>query len=150
MLKYFMDSLHPYVAFAVLPLFAFTAAGFSLRDLSLHQAVAPLPLATVVALWIGKPLGIFGLAGLGAVLKLARRPTGAAWSEILGVAMLCGCGLTVSLFLAEATVGGVVARGEAAIRLAVAAGSALSALSGAALLASAQRRRLDAGNDALG
>jgi len=149
-LKFFMDSLHPYVAFAVLPLFAFTAAGFSLRDLTLAQAAGALPLAIAAALWLGKPLGVFGISGLAAVFKLARRPTGAGWAEILGVAMLSGVGLTVSLFFAAVASGGAPARAEAATRLAVAAGSLLSALSGATLISWAQRRRSEKGEDVSG
>ncbi|MFI4933814.1 MAG: Na+/H+ antiporter NhaA [Caulobacterales bacterium] len=150
LLKYFMDSLHPYVAFAVLPLFAFTAAGFSLGDISPAQLVAPVPIAIVLALWLGKPLGVFGLSILTMTLKIARRPTGALWVEILGVAMLCGVGLTVSLFLSGVTLGGGPAQGQAAVRLAIVAGSALSALSGAALLAWAQARRVELGEEDLG
>jgi len=147
-LKFFMDSLHPYVAFAILPLFAFTAAGFSLRDLTPAEAVGALPVAIAAALWLGKPLGVFGVPALAALFKLARRPSGAGWTELLGVAMLSGIGLTVSLFFVAIASGGVPARAEAATRLAVAAGSLLSALSGAALIGRAQRRRTELGEDA--
>ncbi|MBV9993666.1 MAG: Na+/H+ antiporter NhaA [Caulobacteraceae bacterium] len=147
-LKYFMDSLHPYVAFAVLPLFVFTAAGCSLRDVSLADLTKPVPLGLVLALWTGKPLGVFGFSWLATVLKLARRPTGAAWAELLGVAMLCGVGLTVSLFLVALTPG-PGGREQAAVRLAILAGSVLSAASGAALLSWAQGRRTTWGEDAV-
>jgi NhaA family Na+:H+ antiporter len=150
MLKYFMDSLHPYVAFAVLPLFAFTAAGFSLRDIAPTELLAPVPLGVVLALWLGKPLGVFGFSALTIAVRVARRPTGAALAEILGVAMLCGVGLTVSLFFLGATLGGGPARGEAAVRLAVAMGSGLSAIGGAALLDRAARRRTARGEDVIG
>jgi NhaA family Na+:H+ antiporter len=147
MLKYFMDSLHPYVAFGILPLFAFTAAGFSLRDVSLADALAPVPLGIVLALWIGKPLGVFGVSALAILAKVARRPTGAAWSELLGVAMLSGAGLTVSFFFVRLAFGGAPARGEAAVRMAVAGASVLSAIGGSLLLDQAQRRRNERGED---
>jgi NhaA family Na+:H+ antiporter len=139
-LKYFMDSLHPYVAFAVLPLFVFTAAGFSLRDIAPGDLRQPLVLGLAVALWVGKPLGVFLFAWAAAALRLARRPIGVAWTEILGIAMLSGAGLTVSLFLADLTLASP-ARGLAAVRLAVVGASALSSACGAALVARADERR---------
>jgi NhaA family Na+:H+ antiporter len=147
MLKYFMDSLHPYVAFGVLPLFAFTAAGFSLRDISPGDLLAPAPLAIALALWIGKPLGVFGFTALASALKVARRPTGASLAEVAGVALLCGAGLTVSYFLVGLTGDGGPARGEAAVRLAVTAASVLSAIGGAAILDASQRARTARNDD---
>ena len=147
MLKYFMDSLHPYVAFGVLPLFAFTAAGFSLRDISVGDVLTPLPLGVALALWIGKPLGVFGFTALTAALKIARRPTGASLAEVLGVGLLCGAGLTVSYFFVGMTGDGGAARAEAAVRLAVAAASLLSAIGGAAILDGAQRARTARSDD---
>jgi NhaA family Na+:H+ antiporter len=147
MLKYFMDSLHPYVAFGVLPLFAFTAAGFSLRDISVGDVLTPLPLGVALALWIGKPLGVFGFTALTAGLKIARRPTGASLAEVLGVGLLCGAGLTVSYFFVGMTGDGGAARAEAAVRLAVAAASLLSAIGGAAILDGAQRARTARSDD---
>ena len=148
MLKYFMDSLHPYVAFGVLPLFAFTAAGFSLRDVGVGDLLAPLPLGIALALWLGKPLGVFGFTALTVSLRIARRPTGATLAEALGVSALCGAGLTVSYFFVGMTDGGGSARGEAAVRLAVMAASVLAAIGGAAVLDVAQRRRTALGEDA--
>jgi NhaA family Na+:H+ antiporter len=142
-LKYFMDSLHPYVAFAVLPLLAFTAAGFSLEDVSPSELARPLPLGTAVALWLGKPIGVFGFSWLAIALRIARRPSGAAWLELLGVALLAGVGLTVSLFFVSLTLGDGSARAQAAVRLATLAGSALAAASGATVLAWAQGRRTE-------
>src|SRR5690348_9307940 len=100
MLRYFMDSLHPYVAFAVLPLFVFTAAGFSLHHFHLHDLAAPAPIALMVGLAIGKPAGVLGACAAGVALKLARRPIETSWRELAGVACLTGVGLTVSYFVA--------------------------------------------------
>jgi NhaA family Na+:H+ antiporter len=134
MLKYFMDSLHPYVAFAVLPLFVFAAAGFSLRHFHLRDLVAPAPLAVMLALAIGKPLGVFGVC-FGAIwLKLARRPTGTTWRELAGVACLCGVGFTVSYFIAG--MGGAAT--PPVIRAAILFGSVLPELAGGWLLGRAQ------------
>jgi NhaA family Na+:H+ antiporter len=141
-LKYFMDSLHPYVAYGVLPLFVFTAAGFSLRDIAPADLRQPLVLGVAIALWVGKPLGVFLFAWAAAALRVARRPIGVAWTEILGVAMLAGAGLTVSLFLVTLTLTGP-ARGLAAVRLAVVAASVVSSACGAALVARADAHRRD-------
>ena len=81
MLKYFSESLHPYVAFLILPAFAFVAAGFSLRGLSLHDVFSPVTLGVALGLFLGKQIGVFGAASLAIGLKLARRPTGAKWIE---------------------------------------------------------------------
>ncbi|HEY1750958.1 MAG TPA: Na+/H+ antiporter NhaA [Caulobacteraceae bacterium] len=138
MLRYFMDSLHPYVAFAVLPLFVFTAAGFSLHHFHVSGLLAPQPLATMLAQVVGKPLGVFGLAAAAVSLKLARRPVGATWLEMLGVALIAGEGFTVSYFLAGA-VGADAA--DATLRAAIFIASALAALAGGLLIDRTQRGR---------
>jgi len=133
-LKTFMDGLHPYVAYGILPLFAFTAAGFSLRDMTLDRAVSPLTIGIVLGLVIGKPLGVFGFAAAAAAAKLGRRPSGASWLQLLGVALLCGAGFTMSLFLGALAFrdGDELVSGQ--IKLAVILGSVLSILGGASLL----------------
>ena len=134
-LKYFMDSLHPYVAFVVLPLFVFTAAGVRVASLHVADLAQPAPLAVVAALAIGKPLGVFGVCAIGLALRRVRPPIGARWIEILAVALLCGVGLAVSSFIV-----GVDAAG-AAVETAVLAASALMAVIGGGLLAWTQRER---------
>jgi len=135
MLKYFMDSLHPYVAFAVLPFFVFTAAGFSLHHFHLRDLAAPAPTAVMLALALGKPLGVFGACAAAISLKAARRPTGTTWRELLGVAALCGVGFTVSYFIADAGPG----QTPATIRAAILIGSAFAATAGEWLLTPPRR-----------
>jgi len=130
MLRYFMDSLHPYVAFAVLPLFVFTAAGFSLHHFHLRDLAAPGPIAVMAGLAIGKPLGVLGACAAGVTLKWARRPTGTSWRELAGVACLTGVGLTVSYYVAG--MGG--AETAAPMRAAILVGSVAAALAGGWLL----------------
>jgi NhaA family Na+:H+ antiporter len=134
-LKYFMDSLHPYVAFAVLPFFVFTAAGFSLHHFHLRELAAPAPAAVMLALAVGKPLGVFGASAAAIALKVARRPTGATWRELLGVAALCGVGFTVSYFIAD----GPAQMSPPTIRAAILIGSALAATAGVWLLSAPRR-----------
>jgi len=136
MLKYFMDSLHPYVAFAVLPFFVFTAAGFSLHHFHLRDLAAPAPTAVMLALAFGKPLGVFGACAAAISLKAARRPTGTTWRELLGVAALCGVGFTVSYFIADAGSGQTP---PATIRAAILIGSAFAATAGEWLLSPPRR-----------
>jgi len=146
-LKYFMDSLHPYVAFGILPLFAFTAAGFSWQALSAHHPASSVVLGVALALMIGKPIGIFGASLLGVALRIGRRPAGTTWLELLGVALLCGVGFTMSLYIGALAFdpGDAIVQGQA--RLGVIAGSLGSVLAGGAVLAWAQARRGGRGED---
>ena len=146
-LKYFMDSLHPYVAFAILPLFAFAAAGFSFQGLGAHQLVSSVPLGIVLALAVGKPIGVFGFSLLAAGLRVGRRPTGTTWWELLGVAMLCGVGFTMSLFIGALAFDAGDGLAQTQARLGVIAGSLASVLTGGALLAWAQVRRARRGEN---
>ena len=134
-LRYFMDSLHPYVAFAVLPFFVFTAAGFSLHHFHLRDLAAPAPAAVMLALALGKPLGVFGASAAAILLKAARRPTGTSWRELTGVAALCGVGFTVSYFIADAG----AAHSAPTIRAAILIGSVFAATVGEWLLSAPRR-----------
>lgn len=139
-LRNYLRTLRPYVDFGVLPLFALTAAGVSLAGVSL-QAGAPLGLAA--ALVIGKPVGVLAATFLAIRTGLARRPTGASWRELWGVAALTGSPLALSLFLT----GLAFAPGEpmaGGLTLAAMTAALVSAVVGALTLgaAAAQRRRL--------
>ncbi|HEY8574298.1 Na+/H+ antiporter NhaA [Phenylobacterium sp.] len=140
-LEDFMESLHPYVAFLILPLFAFSAAGFSLGELRLADVFGPVALGVALGLFLGKQIGVFGAAALMIVLKLARRPTGAKWIELYGVSLLCGIGFTMSLFIGELAFPGADAAAQTQVRVGVIAGSLLSASAGMAVLAWSQARR---------
>ncbi|WP_304164858.1 Na+/H+ antiporter NhaA [Phenylobacterium aquaticum] len=139
----FMRSLHPYVAYLILPLFAFTAAGFSFRGLTLAQLLGPIPIGVALGLFVGKQVGVFGASALAIGLKLARRPTGAKWAELYGVSLLCGVGFTMSLFIGGLAFPLGDAAAQGGVRLGVVAGSVLSALVGMAVLAACQRSRVD-------
>jgi NhaA family Na+:H+ antiporter len=118
--------LHPYVAFGIMPLFAFANAGVSLRGLELG-AGAPLAVSTgiVLGLVVGKPIGIM-LAALAAVrLKIAELPDGVRWSQLLLLGILGGIGFTMSVFIANLAFED--RRLLAAAKFAVLVGSALAA-----------------------
>jgi NhaA family Na+:H+ antiporter len=140
-LEDFMEGLHPYVAFLILPLFAFCAAGFSIRGLGLSDLFGPIALGVAAGLFLGKQLGVFGAAALVIGLKLARRPTGAKWVELYGLSLLCGIGFTMSLFIGQLAFPLSDAAAAAQVRIGVVAGSLASTLAGMAVLAWSQARR---------
>ena len=139
-LEDFMEGLHPYVAYLILPLFAFTAAGFSFADLTMRTLAGPVALGVAAGLVLGKPAGAFGVAALLMALKVARRPTGARWIELVGVCLLCGVGFTLSLYIAALAFPADPLL-QAQARVGVIAGSIISALAGMALLGWSQARR---------
>jgi NhaA family Na+:H+ antiporter len=136
-----MQSLHPYVAYGVLPLFAFTAAGVSLEGFSLGRLLEPAPLGIAAGLFLGKQIGVMAAVWIAVRTGLARRPTGASWLELYGVALLCGIGFTMSLFMSALAFGAdtVVTHRQAV--MGIVTGSVASVLAGAAVLALAARRR---------
>ncbi|MBP6878246.1 MAG: Na+/H+ antiporter NhaA [Phenylobacterium sp.] len=143
-LKHFMESLHPYVAYLILPLFAFAAAGFSFQGLSLSTLANPVPLGIAMGLFVGKQIGVFGFSAAVIGLKLARRPTGAKWLELYGVSLLCGVGFTMSLFIGGLAFDPNDTLAQTEVRMGVIAGSILSAAVGMGVLALAQRQRNEA------
>ncbi|MDR6711700.1 NhaA family Na+:H+ antiporter [Pseudomonas hunanensis] len=91
----------PWVAFLIVPVFGFANAGVSFTHLNLSDALAPLPLAVALGLLLGKQLGVFAGVLLAVKTGLASKPQGASWLQVYGVAMLCGIGFTMSLFIGE-------------------------------------------------
>jgi NhaA family Na+:H+ antiporter len=148
MLQQTMESLHPYVAYAILPLFAFTAAGFSFEGVSPGLIRQPIPLGIFAGLLLGKPIGVFGAAFAAAVLGLGRKPTGANWLEVLGVSLLCGVGFTMSLFIGDLAFPEDM-QSQTQVRLGVALGSLLSGLAGIALLRWCGSRRPEAEDETM-
>lgn len=99
-LKNLEHDLHGPVAFAILPLFAFTNAGLSLAGLTVGDLLHPVTLGVIVGLLVGKPLGILVFVGIMVGLGLAKLPKHATWTQIVGVSFACGIGFTMSLFIA--------------------------------------------------
>jgi NhaA family Na+:H+ antiporter len=94
-----IHALHPWVAFFVLPVFAFANAGVPLDGVTLASLAAPVPLGIALGLVLGKPIGILSAAALAVRLRIAELPADLGWRLIAGAALLCGIGFTMSLFI---------------------------------------------------
>ncbi len=129
--------LHPWVAFVVLPVFAFANAGVSLEGLTFGSLLAPVTLGIMLGLFVGKQIGVFGAVWLAVKLGLARKPEGVTWGMIYGVSILCGIGFTMSLFIGGLAFDGPEA--ARAVRVGVLAASALAAVYGLAVLRATTR-----------
>lgn len=92
-------ALHPWVAYAILPLFAFVNAGLALGGLQAADLLAPLPAGIALGLVVGKPIGIVGVALAMRAVGLARFPDGMDVRAMVGLGLLCGIGFTMSLFI---------------------------------------------------
>ena len=91
--------LSPYVAFGIMPIFAFANAGVSLEGLTFKTLLNPVPLGIVLGLFFGKQIGVFVLSYISIKLKFADKPTGSTWPALYAVSILTGIGFTMSLFV---------------------------------------------------
>ena len=98
-LLFLEEKLHSWVAFAVVPIFGFANAGVSLTGISMENLIDPVPLGVALGLLVGKQVGVFLLAALAIRMGLAKMPEGSNWIQLYGVALLCGIGFTMSLFI---------------------------------------------------
>jgi NhaA family Na+:H+ antiporter len=126
--------LHPWVAFLVLPMFAFANAGVSLQGMRPADLFAPLPLGIAAGLLVGKAIGVFGSSWLLVRAGLAARPKDSSWAQFFGVCVLCGIGFTMSLFIGGLAFEGMDATFETRVKLGVLGGSLLSGVIGALIL----------------
>ena len=135
MLPHLEHKLHPWVAFVVLPIFAFANAGVSLFGASLSDLLNPITLGIAAGLFVGKQLGIFGVCWLTVKMGLAKLPDGANWVQLYGVSLLCGIGFTMSLFIGSLAFEEQGLAYQTSVKVGVLLGSLISAVLGAALLA---------------
>ncbi len=122
--------LHPWVAFGILPLFAFANAGVPLTGLSLASLMQPEPLGIALGLLVGKQVGIFGAAALLISLGWAKRPDDVSWSSLFGMSILCGIGFTMSLFIGSLAFGADDQTRLVLSRIGILAGSLTAAVAG--------------------
>ena len=127
-------ALHPWVAFAVLPMFAFVNAGVSLQGVSLGTLAQGIPLGIALGLVLGKAVGVFGAAWLLIRATGARLPEGASLRQFFGVCVLCGIGFTMSLFIGGLAFAGQDPGYETQVKLGVLCGSLIAGVLGSALL----------------
>ena len=92
-------AISPYVAFGIMPLFAFANAGVSLEGLSFSSLLNKVPLGIVLGLFVGKQLGVFVFSYVSIKLKIAQMPGNSSWYNFYGVGILTGIGFTMSLFV---------------------------------------------------
>ena len=140
-LRLLEQQLHPPVAYAILPLFAFANAGVSLAGLPASAFTDAVPMGIALGLALGKTAGVFGATLLAVGLRMARLPEGSGWLHMLGVAALCGIGFTMSLFIASLAFEEDAARLAVESRLGILAGSLASGLAGYLILRLAIARR---------
>jgi len=93
--------LHPWVAFGILPLFAFVNAGVPILGLSFSDALQPVPLGIALGLVVGNVVGVMVMSAVAVGSRLASLPQGVEWSQVFGTSLLCGVGFTMSLFIAS-------------------------------------------------
>jgi NhaA family Na+:H+ antiporter len=127
-------ALHPWVAFLILPTFAFVNAGVSLAGVDARAMLQGVPLGIAGGLVAGKAIGVFGASWLLVRFAGARLPEGASWRQFFAIAVLCGIGFTMSLFIGGLAFDGQDAAYETQVKLGVLGGSLLSAALGVALL----------------
>ncbi|MES2910018.1 MAG: Na+/H+ antiporter NhaA [Pseudomonadota bacterium] len=133
-------ALHPWVAFAVLPMFAFANAGVSLKGVTLETVFHTVPLGIAFGLLVGKAIGVFGASALLIRFAGAQLPSGASRTQFFGVCVLCGVGFTMSLFIGALAFAGQAAAYETEVKIGVLCGSLLSGVLGALLLLKSTRR----------
>ena len=100
-LKEIEHNLHFWVAFFILPLFAFVNAGVNVTEISFSQMFGSVPLGIILGLFIGKQAGVFGFSWIAIKLNIAELPRGSNWLRLYGVSVLTGVGFTMSLFIAS-------------------------------------------------
>ncbi|MNO30900.1 Na(+)/H(+) antiporter NhaA [compost metagenome] len=132
-LMFLEEKLHSWVAFAVVPIFGFANAGVSLAGISMENLVDPVPLGVALGLLVGKQVGIFLLAALAIRFGLAKLPEGSSWIQLYGVALLCGIGFTMSLFIGNLAFPGSPHLVDE-VKVGVLIGSILAAIGGVTVL----------------
>ena len=127
--------LHSTVSFGILPLFAFANAGISLEGVRLPSLLHPLPLGIAAGLFLGKQIGVFLSSWLAVRMGIARQPEKVSWTSFYGVAILCGIGFTMSLFISALAFEPGSLGQSVDERIGILAGSFLSAIVGYVVLA---------------
>jgi len=142
------NDLHPMVAYFVLPVFAFANAGVNLQNLSLDSLTHPVPVGIALGLFLGKQIGVFSFAWLAIKTGIASKSRDISWLSLYGVAILCGIGFTMSLFIGTLAFNVGDLPGNIDERLGILLGSVLSAVGGYLLLRYSLKRQQKSVSDA--
>ncbi len=140
--RHLEHTLHPWVAFAVLPIFAFANAGVPFYGMSVEKLTDGVSMGIILGLFVGKQVGVFGMIALARLFRLAELPPGATWGQVYGVALLCGIGFTMSLFIGTLAFEHGNFDMLSSVKMGVLFGSVLSALGGLLVLHLALPKRL--------
>ena len=132
--------LHPWVAYAVLPLFSFANAGISFAGFQFKELFTPLSVGIMGGLFLGKQIGVFVSTWLAIRLRITPMPKDANWLQIFGVSLLCGVGFTMSLFIGQLAFDDMDSGYPVLVRFGVIMGSFLSGICGYYLLRLGTRR----------
>ncbi len=138
MLEHMEHSLQPWVAFLILPLFAFSNAGVTLVGLTMNALFNPISLGIAAGLFVGKQVGIFGACWLAVKFGIAKLPAGTNWVQLYGVSLLCGIGFTMSLFIGTLAFEHQSDLYQQSVKIGVLMGSLLSAFIGSYVIAKAR------------
>lgn len=139
MLPELEHSLHPWIAFFVLPLFAFANAGIDLSNIGMDDLTSPITLGIALGLFVGKQIGIFGVCWIAIKLKLTELPKDATWAQFYGVSLLCGIGFTMSLFIGTLAFEDQALAYQTTVKLGVIIGSLASAIVAVTALKASQK-----------
>ena len=139
-LRHLIHALHPWVAFGILPAFAFVNAGIDFSGFRWERLLEGVPLGIALGLVLGKQIGVFTFSWITIRLGFARLPAQSSWPQLYGIAALCGIGFTMSLFIGSLAFQEGGAGYARADRLAIVAGSLLSGVLGYLVLRFSTRR----------
>lgn len=127
-----INGLHKWVAYAILPMFAFANSGVSLKGISIELLNQPITLGVAAGLFFGKQLGVMAFTFLGVLFKFCKLPRGVNWTQYYGMSLLTGIGFTMSLFIGTLAFEDV--ENQTGVRLGVLIGSILSGVLGYTIL----------------
>ncbi len=133
-------ALHPWVAYAILPVFAFANAGVSLHGVTFDTLAQAVPLGIVAGLVLGKALGVFGASWALIRFGGAKLPDKSNWTQFFAVCVLCGVGFTMSLFIGSLAFEAAAEAYFTQVKIGVLLGSLVSALLAVALFLGASRK----------
>ena len=140
MLAHMEHALHNWVAFFILPIFAFANAGVQLIGTPMEQMFNPVAVGIIAGLFIGKQVGIFGACWLAVKAGIAKLPEGTNWMQLYGVTLLCGVGFTMSLFIGSLAFEQQGVEHLNSVKIGVLVGSILSAILGGLVISKCKKK----------